>query len=61
MGLAVLAEVDGWRIGRCETTYYLMVTGEYGYSYITVPDPLDENSFVLLDVKTKEPYKKVIW
>jgi spore germination protein KC len=61
MGLAVfdggkmVGELDG-----AETTYYLMVTGEYGYSYITVPDPLDENSFVLLDVKKRRnPIRKV--
>lgn len=54
MGLAVfdggkmVGELDG-----AETTYYLMITGEYGYSYITVPDPLDESSFVLFSVKKR--------
>lgn len=61
MGLAVfdgarmVGELDGE-----ETSYYLMVTGEYNYSYITVPDPIDENSFVVLNVKKRRnPTKKV--
>jgi len=61
MGLAVfdggkmVGELDG-----AETTYYLMVTGEYGYSYITVPDPLDKNKLVFFNVhKQRNPSIKV--
>ncbi len=51
MGLAVfdgarmVGELDG-----AETGLYLMVTGEFRSAYMTHPDPLVENSYVILNV-----------
>jgi len=52
MGLAVFdgdkmaGELDGE-----ETMFYLMLTGQYKYAYVTIPDPYEENQFVLLNIK----------
>ena len=61
MGLAVfkgarmVGEIDGE-----ETIYYLMVSGEFGYTYMTLPDPINKDTFVILSVKqSRPPVKKV--
>jgi len=56
MGLAVFngAKMVGELDGQ-ETRYHLMLTGEYNYSYLTVPDPESEGSFILLNVKQSRP------
>jgi spore germination protein KC len=61
MGLALfdrgkmVGEIDGE-----ETTYHLMAEGEFGYSYLTFPDPLKQGHYVLLNVKqSRKPKKKV--
>lgn len=62
MGLAVFdgAKMVGMMDGA-ETRYYLMLTGEYDYSYVTVPDPVVENKFVLLNVKqSRKPRHNVV-
>lgn len=52
MGLAVfkgdkmVGELDGE-----ETSFYLMVTNNYTSSYMTIPDPLVNEKYVVLDVK----------
>jgi len=52
MGLAVfngsrmVGELDGH-----ETTMHLMVTGEYGHGFITIPDPIRKDYTVVLEVK----------
>ncbi|HHW32398.1 MAG TPA: Ger(x)C family spore germination protein [Clostridiaceae bacterium] len=61
MGLAVF---DGWRmVGELdgeEALYYLMVTGEYGESFITVQDPIVEEHVVILSTRQNEkPFYKV--
>lgn len=61
MGLAVFngAKMVGILDGE-ETTSYLMVSGKYGYSYISLPDPGAKDMFVLLNVKqSRHPKKKV--
>lgn len=61
MGLAVfdggtmVGELDGE-----ETTYYLMQTGQYHYSYITLPDPIVKDKFVVLNVtQNRKPAHRV--
>jgi len=61
MGLAVfdgarmVGELDGG-----ETSLFLMITGEYNKSFITLPDPIDKGKIVILDVKkSREPFLKV--
>lgn len=61
MGLAVfdngrmIGELDGE-----ETTYHLMVTGQYEHSYHTLIDPLQKNKYVILDVKvSRRPQQTV--
>lgn len=61
MGLAVfngskmVGELDGQ-----EATYYLIVSGEYNHSYVTIPDPKKVDSYVILDLKqSRRPQYKV--
>ncbi|MCX7748793.1 MAG: Ger(x)C family spore germination protein [Clostridia bacterium] len=52
MGLAVfdgdkmVGELDGE-----EAMYHLMTTGEYGYAFVTIPDPKVKDRFVLLNIR----------
>jgi|LSQX01.3.fsa_nt_gb spore germination protein KC len=61
MGLAVfnnsklVGELDGQ-----ETTYNLMGRGEFGHSYMSIPDPKSEGKFVLLNVKQSRSPKKSV-
>jgi spore germination protein KC len=61
MGLAVfdgsrmVGELDGG-----ETSLYLMITGEYNESFITLPDPMKRDKVVIIDVKkSREPVLRV--
>ena len=61
MGIAVfdggtmIGELDGE-----ETMYYLMQTGQFHYSYFTIPDPIVKNKFVVLNVsQSRKPIHKV--
>lgn len=61
MGLGVydgdklVGEMDGE-----ESTDYLMVTGEYNHSYLTIPDPMVNSKVIVLDVKqSRKPVRKV--
>lgn len=61
MGLAVfdgtkmVGELDGE-----EAAMYLIVTGKYNYSYISMPDPKNESDYVVLNVKqSRKPVNKV--
>ncbi|MGI6778003.1 MAG: Ger(x)C family spore germination protein [Acetivibrionales bacterium] len=43
-----------------EALYYLMLTGQYKYSYITFLDPLSNNNYVVLNVKQRrKPVRRV--
>lgn len=54
-GARMVGELDGE-----ETSYYLMVEGKYGYSYVTIPDPQAKDMFVLLNLKqSRKPKKRV--
>jgi len=61
MGLAVfdgdkmVGELDGE-----ETSYYLMITNQYEHSYVTVPDPENNEDFILLDVKQRRKSTKSV-
>lgn len=54
IGLAVfdgdrmVGELDG-----TDTTFHLLCTGDYIHSYWTVPDPLSEGDYVVIDIKQK--------
>jgi len=56
MGLAVfdgdkmVGELDGE-----ETSYYLMLTGNYENSFFTIPDPLVENEYIVLSIREGRP------
>ena len=51
----MVGELDGE-----EASDLLMVTGEYKHSYITFPDPIEKNYFLILDVKkSRNPINKV--
>jgi len=61
MGLAVfngskmVGELDGE-----ETQLQLMLEGNFGYSYVTIPDPEAEDYVVLLNIKqNRKPKRKV--
>ena len=61
IGLAVfdgdrmVGELDG-----TDTTAHLLCTGDYEHSYWTVPDPLAEGYYVLIDIKQgRKPIKQV--
>lgn len=61
MGLAVfngskmVGEFDGE-----ETQLQLMLEGDFGYSYVTIPDPLVEDYVVLLNIKqNRNPNRSV--
>jgi spore germination protein KC len=54
-GDKMVGELDGK-----ETLYYLMLTGQFGTAYITLPDPFIENHFVVLSAKySRRPAIKV--
>jgi spore germination protein KC len=61
MGLAVfdggkmVGELDGE-----ETTFHLMVDGKFNSSYVTIPDPKDEDNFVILDIKQSRMTQKKV-
>jgi spore germination protein KC len=61
MGLAVfdggkmVGDLDG-----DESNFYLMLTGKYNHSYLTIPDPLSKDKFILLNIKlARPPVKRV--
>lgn len=61
MGLAVFdgTNMVGALDGQ-EATYHLIATGEYNYSYVTIQDPKDVNTFVVLNLKqSRKPAYKV--
>ena len=51
-GARMVGELDGE-----ETSYYLMVEGKYGYSYVTIPIQA-KDMFVLLNLKQSRKPKK---
>lgn len=61
MGLAVfnggkmIGEIDGE-----ETTFHLMVQGEFNSTYLTMPDPMKSGNFVVLDVSRSRITKKEV-
>lgn len=61
MGSAVFK--NGKMVGELDgedTTYYLMVTGEFRNSHITIPDPLSKGEFLVLKIqKARNPVKKI--
>ncbi|NLC68601.1 MAG: Ger(x)C family spore germination protein [Clostridiaceae bacterium] len=61
MGIAIFDgdKMVGELTGK-ETSYYLMVTGEYKNSYISVPDPMHKGEFIILNAKERrKPAKKL--
>lgn len=61
MGLAVfdgtkmVGELDG-----DETKYYLMLRGDFNNSYVTIPDPLKKDKFLILNIRqSRKPVKRV--
>lgn len=46
VGDRMVGELDG-----TNTTMYLLCTGDYVHSYWTIPDPLAEGQYVLIDIK----------
>ena len=61
MGLAVFS--GGKMVGELdgeESSHYLMVTGDYNYSFITIQDPQSETNFILLSTRlSQKPFQKV--
>jgi spore germination protein KC len=61
MGLAVfdgdkmVGELDGE-----ETSYYLMLTGNYQYSFFTIPDPLVKGQYIVLNLRESRPPEKKV-
>ncbi|HEX3032637.1 MAG TPA: Ger(x)C family spore germination C-terminal domain-containing protein, partial [Bacillota bacterium] len=49
-GAKMVGELDGE-----ETTSFLMVNGQYKHSYITFPDPLNQDYFLIADVRQSRP------
>ncbi|MCR4435855.1 MAG: Ger(x)C family spore germination protein [Clostridiales bacterium] len=61
MGLAVfngpkmVGELDGE-----ESTHYLMVTGKYGHAYVTFPDPIKKDFYIVVNLKqSRRPTYKI--
>lgn len=54
MGLAVFdaGNMVGELNGK-EVMFYLMSSGEYGYSYITIPDPKSKGDFVVMSISQR--------
>jgi len=61
MGLAIfnggqmIGELDGQ-----ETTYHLMVEGKFNSTFLTMPDPIKSDEFIILDVRRSRMTKKKV-
>lgn len=55
MGMAVFK--NGKMVGTAngaESSCYRMITGDYNYSYWTIPDPLEKDKFVIMNIQQRQ-------